>query len=583
MVIAKNLISTGYIYSPLDDRQYGPQQAVVEGDRLFFVASDSPYSSNNRLWLSDGTVDGTGPIAPAPGQATPLNPSDFTAFKGGVLFAAGDPEHGEELWFTDGNRNGARLIADLEPGGGFAPTWITAAGQRAFFTSFGTRSELWTTDGTAAGTRRVKAFPLMTGGIPLPDYLPSIADITALGSNIVFTLSGPNTRELWSSDGTDAGTTLLCELTPTFTYGYPNYYNPPQIINSNHHITSIGNRVLFINSESATSYELWTSDATPAGTKPLRTFFKSAILDSYPYYPLVTNSISEFASSKDRLFFVADDGDHGKEIWSSDGTPEGTALLKDIFPEPNYSSNPRDLTIVGQSLFFTAEFRNTPEGPFSTGLWISDGTAAGTSLVISADQLGSSPRPIAQDGTYLYFTTAQGQESSDNQELIWRTDGTTAGTVPLYRAVNRSYNIYFNDRVRAGVVINGQLIYQSSFFQYTASVPLTSEGPLAIDQDQVQACSGLVLLHDQAGVYWVSYDGEAASTISWGGTQLRSSTLPDWQLLAGVGSGRPFPSGHSNSLLWRHRSSGTVVTWELDETWTAISGSAPVEIGRAHV
>src|SRR5262245_62031164 len=75
------------------------------------------------------------------------------------------------------------------------------------------------------------------------------------------------------------------------------------------------------------------------------------------------------------LFFAADDGVNGQELWKSDGTAAGTIMVKDIRPGAN-GSFPENLTAVGNTLFFAAD-----DGVNGTELWKSDGTAAGTILV----------------------------------------------------------------------------------------------------------------------------------------------------------------------------------------------------------
>src|SRR5262249_5712663 len=75
------------------------------------------------------------------------------------------------------------------------------------------------------------------------------------------------------------------------------------------------------------------------------------------------------------LFFEANDAIHGYELWKSNGTAAGTAIVKDINPG-SASSSPLDLTNVNGTLFFTAN-----DGTNHTELWRSDGTAAGTLIV----------------------------------------------------------------------------------------------------------------------------------------------------------------------------------------------------------
>ena len=75
------------------------------------------------------------------------------------------------------------------------------------------------------------------------------------------------------------------------------------------------------------------------------------------------------------LFFAADDGANGSELWKSDGTAAGTVLVKDITPGSRRGSCPSDLTNVNGTLFFAAN-----DGTSGRELWKSDGTAAGTVL-----------------------------------------------------------------------------------------------------------------------------------------------------------------------------------------------------------
>ena len=75
------------------------------------------------------------------------------------------------------------------------------------------------------------------------------------------------------------------------------------------------------------------------------------------------------------LFFTANDGTNGRELWKSDGTAAGTVLVKDIQPGQR-QLEPRQPDGRGRPLFFAAD-----DGTNGEELWRSDGTAAGTVLV----------------------------------------------------------------------------------------------------------------------------------------------------------------------------------------------------------
>jgi ELWxxDGT repeat protein len=131
----------------------------------------------------------------------------------------------------------------------------------------------------------------------------------------------------------------------------------------------------------------------------------------------------------DRLFFAANDGIHGSELWSSDGTRTGTAMVKDIWPGPAGSSI-RRLTDVGGTLYFRA--RDPSHG---WELWKSDGTGPGTLLVkdIRPGTGDSSFSNFAAIGSTLYFAAGPCTTIDCDPNSLWSSDGTEAGTALVKR------------------------------------------------------------------------------------------------------------------------------------------------------
>src|SRR5205823_1022287 len=125
-----------------------------------------------------------------------------------------------------------------------------------------------------------------------------------------------------------------------------------------------------------------------------------------------------------RLFFTADDGTGGRELWQSDGTAAGTVLVKDINPG-GAGSSPGSLTNVNGTLLFTAD-----DGTGARELWKSDGTAAGTAAgtVLAKDintgNAGSNPSNLTNVNGTLFFTANYWWEGWE----LWKSDGTAAGT-----------------------------------------------------------------------------------------------------------------------------------------------------------
>ena len=243
------------------------------------------------------------------------NPYGFTALGDGrVLFSANDGTHGSELWITDGTAAGTTLVADIYSTTktySSNPFEITPFGNGRFlFTADdGTHGrELWLTDGTAAGTALVAdVIPGFDGSTPF--------GITDLGNGkaLFAATDGSHGRELRATDGTAAGTTLIADINPGPASSYPG-----------RQLTSLGNgKALFTANDGTHGNELWVTDGTAAGTVLLADINPGA----YGSLPLEIHTLDNGIS-----VFVANDGTHGWELWGTDGTAGGTALVADINP-----------------------------------------------------------------------------------------------------------------------------------------------------------------------------------------------------------------------------------------------------------
>jgi ELWxxDGT repeat protein len=137
------------------------------------------------------------------------DPGSLYVFKGRLYLVADDGVHGGELWRTNGTSGGTRLFKDIDPNGSSmypayqeAPGWAVLDG-RLYFGASRRYQELWSTDGTSAGTRRLAA------------RLYTHERMVAVGGRL-YILGGPDDGGcalagpfLYTSDGTTAGTVRL--------------------------------------------------------------------------------------------------------------------------------------------------------------------------------------------------------------------------------------------------------------------------------------------------------------------------------------------------------------------------------------
>ncbi|GEM_PF-1968895 len=382
-----------------------PASLVKLNGVIYFRANDVIHG--RALWRSDGTTEGTSIMDAATIATKGSNPTALASANGKLYFADDDGEHGRELWTSDGSTAGTHMVKDIFPGLGTAfpnssePFGFTAVGDKVFFgaTSAQAGTELWVTDGTAAGTVLVKDI--------YPGHDSNPHNFVPLGNRLLFVAETALGNQLFISDGTPEGTIVRADIDG------PTFGGPAEL-------TFVGGRVFF-RAGSVAGDELWVTDGSAAGTLLVADI--ALFGDGSPHDLMAVNG---------QLYFAADDGQHGTELWKSDGTPEGTMMVKDFGVEQGEAFlglNPRPLAALGNTLFFYAD--NGQTGP---ELWKTDGTSANTVMVADiypgeggsfceADTDDPLPNAAVFNGL-LYFSALDDVHRCS----LWVSDGTPQGT-----------------------------------------------------------------------------------------------------------------------------------------------------------
>ncbi|MBV6624862.1 MAG: hypothetical protein KI793_18370 [Rivularia sp. (in: Bacteria)] len=381
------------------------------GDRLFFVGG---VGGNQffRVFIggTDGTPDGTSELffLSGSGNATGF-PNDVTSIvdfdnlNSNLAFVTETTEFKDfgrnielttRLTISDGTESGTSVIKTFNPGESTnvisevvnvdGTIFFAAGGSSEIPGSRGAINQLWKSDGTTDGTTLVETISLSASDIDTP----TVKNLTDINGTLFFSGS-----ELFKSNGTSEGTNIVKDINPEAAS------NPDKI-------TDVNGIAFFTADDGINGTELWKSDGSESGTVLVKDITPGSQASEF-------DNLINFNGT---LYFTVNDGSNGIELWKSDGSESGTVLVKDINPGGN-SSNPQNLTVFQDILYFTAD-----DGSNGVELWKSDGSESGTVLVgdINRGNASSNPENLTVVDEQFYFSADDGV---NGRELWGLTEG----------------------------------------------------------------------------------------------------------------------------------------------------------------
>lgn len=315
-------------------------------------------------------------------------------------FLANTTAAGQQVWVTDGTTAGTHQVADPYTGtDSESPTLLGLIGTNLVFAEETTdyTMQLFSTDGTAAGTQTLSNFAQNQYGL--------VSDSIAINGKVYVALEstvGCCEPDLWGTDGTSSGTVRIDS-----NEGYPTFHLQPSSLQP------FGDTVALLTNTENQGVQLSTVNTA---TNAL-TILATGTGASYG---------STIAAMDGFILYLSGDPNNGQQLWRSDGTLPGTVLVMNMGAGVQFSQLGQNIvmTRVGNRAIFQSE--NAQNGP---QLWSSDGTAQGTVPLIATPtpSSGGYVQPLlGVAGTHGYYAVYNG---TDFRVVV--TDGTVAGTQVL--------------------------------------------------------------------------------------------------------------------------------------------------------
>jgi len=332
-------------------------------------------------------------------------------------------------------------------------TGLTVMGTRLYFeaSECGNRKQLWAYEATNSSAWKVTGIGISSNGTTTNALLGS-SGLTAMGTRLFFDATDQGTgSELWTHETTNSSTWLVADINKGNNKGsYPGGTGS----------TVMGTRLYFDANDGSSGRELWAHETTNSSTWQVADI-KNGSDSSYP------GENTGLTVMGTRLYFDADDGDSGVELWAHETTNSSTWQVVDIFSGSGHG-NPgwySGITVMGTRLYFAATNGDVADGSSGFELWAHETINGSTWLVenINKDRYGrndgypGSYAGLTVIGTRLYFDAYDGDVTDGSSGFeLWAHESTNSSTW-LVSGIDMGSDSYRG--VYAGLTVMGTRLY----------------------------------------------------------------------------------------------------------------------------
>lgn len=382
-----------------DERAFGG--GIKFNGKYYFTGQ---FNNKYPIFFTDGTESGTGFLNEDANTFLSFQLTERAVVNNNLLFGADTDENGFELWKTDGTESGTSLVKDIYEGDSNSSPknfFTTADKSLLYFTAEAPDEgrELWVTNGTESGTIMLKDFNTGTKG-------DEVKSITEMNGKVYFVMN----NKLWVTDGTSENTTEIAE-------------------SDERYLIVLNNNLYFHKDKS-----MYKTDGTVAGTEKVT---PDDIGIEWRSFPVLFNNEIYFSGGE----FDRNGNIDTNELWKTDGTTNGTVLVKVIDTE--FIVPPSQFIKVGNELVFRGVQKSTGQE-----LWKTDGTESGTMIIEDK---------VSGNGSLIIDLQSSRTNAVLNNRLLLNVDAKDGLGKELYEYNNdatasvldnnlKSISLFYNDK-----------------------------------------------------------------------------------------------------------------------------------------